>query len=586
MNQHFSHRLPFGAECLDNGQVRFRLWAPAQTEIKLVVGRSPARPMERAGDGWFEALVTCGAGTHYRYQLADGTQVPDPAARAQAGDVHDASVVVDPCAYQWRNASWQGRPWTEAVMYELHVGTLGGFRGVIRELPRLSALGVTAIELMPVNDFPGQRNWGYDGVLPYAPDAAYGSPDDLKALVDAAHDHGLMIFLDVVYNHFGPEGNYLGRYAPQFFCADGSTPWGPAIDFRRPEVRRFFTENTLYWLMEYRFDGLRFDAVHAIPEPDWLDETAATIRATVEPGRRVHLVLENGHNAAAHLRGGFDAQWNDDGHHAIHVLLSGQIDGYYVDYADQPAAQLARALAEGFVFQGQFSHYFGRPRGESSRDLPPTAFVLFLQNHDQVGNRAFGERLSALCQDQAVEAAIALQILCPQIPLIFMGEEAASPTPFLFFTDHPPNLAAAVREGRRQEFARFPAFTDATARARIPDPNAVETFEASVPLFGAPKAETRAALYRRLLEIRHTALIPRLEGTVSLGAEPIGPAAVVARWRMGDGSVLTLAVNLGETPELVGELAGTELFATSEVAHHHAQAGVLEPHSTILLLKN
>ena len=238
--------------------------------------------------------------------------MPDPASRAQADDVHGPSLVVDPRAYRWRNADWRGRPWHETVLYELHAGLLGGFAGVQRELARLAALGITAIELMPVNDFPGQRNWGYDGVLPFAPDRAYGSPDDLKALVDAAHDHGLMVFLDVVYNHFGPDGNYLASYA-DIFRDDVATPWGAAIDFRRAEVRRFFTENALYWLMEYRFDGLRFDAVHAITEPDWLDEMAAAVRATVEKDRHVHLVLEHDGNVADHLRRDFDAQWNDDG---------------------------------------------------------------------------------------------------------------------------------------------------------------------------------------------------------------------------------------------------------------------------------
>jgi len=270
-------------------------------------------------------------------------------------------------------------------------------------------------------------------------------------LVDAAHGLGLMIFLDVVYNHFGPDGNYLGAYAPAFFRNDRHTPWGSAIDFGRREVRRFFTENALYWLMEYRFDGLRLDAVHAIGAPDWLDELAAEVRATVEPGRHVHLVLEHDGNAAHHLRNGFDAQWNDDAHHVLHVLLTGEADGYYADYADRPAERLARCLAEGFAYQGEPSAYRkGELRGAPSADLPPTAFVLFLQNHDQIGNRPFGDRLTTHAQAEAIEAAVALQLLCPQIPLIFMGEEGASTTPFLYFTDHHGELARAVREGRRR----------------------------------------------------------------------------------------------------------------------------------------
>ncbi len=437
---------------------------------------------------------------------------------------------------------------------------------------------------MPVNDFPGRHNWGYDGVLPYAPDTAYGSTEDLKALVDAAHDCGMMIFLDVVYNHFGPDGNYLGLYASKLFREDIHTPWGAAIDFRRPEVRRFFTENALYWLMEYRFDGLRFDAVHAISEPDWLDEMAAEVRATVEPGRHVHLVLENDHNAAGHLAGNFDAQWNDDGHHVLHVLLTGETEGYYKDYADSGAHNLARVLAEGFVFQGQQSHYLGRARGEPTTGLAPTAFVLFLQNHDQIGNRALGERLTVLTDPRALEAAIAMQLLCPQIPLIFMGEEFATASPFLFFTDHGPDLAGLVTEGRRREFAKFPAFADPETRERIPDPNDPATFRRSIPDRELASAPERQALYRRLLAIRHAEIIPRLDGARSLGAKVIGPAAVVARWRLGDGAVLILAVNLGSDAVPAENPGGRVIFATSHAADQHMRAGALDACTTVALL--
>ncbi len=480
MNHGYAHDVRFGANLLASGQTRFRLWVPAQETVSVALEDGPILPMTQCPDGWFEAVAPCAAGSRYRYRLADGMLVPDPASRCQSNDVHDPSVVIDPRAYAWRNPDWSGRPWRETVLYELHTGILGGFRSVATQLPRLAALGITAVELMPINDFPGQRNWGYDGALPYAPDASYGTPDDLKALVDAAHDHGLMIFLDVVYNHFGPDGNYLSLYAPQFFRPDHHTPWGSAIDFRKPEVREFFTQNVLYWLMEYRFDGLRFDAVHAIEEQDWVDEMAATVRATVEPGRHVHLVLEH-HNDASHLAKDVDAQWNDDAHNALHVLLTGEDGGYYADYAVKPAEKLARCLAEGFCFQGEYSNYLGAPRGMPSNHLPPTAFVLFLQNHDQIGNRAFGGRLTTLTDPAALEAAIALVMLSPQIPLLFMGEETASRTPFLFFTDHATDLADAVREGRRNEFARFPAFADPIKRKQIPDPNAPSTFEASAP---------------------------------------------------------------------------------------------------------
>lgn len=572
-------RVPFGAAVQPDGKVRFRFWAPAQETVALVFEAGPKRPMQRSPDGWFEIVTDCQPGTLYRYQLADGMMVPDPASRFQPHDVHGPSAVIDPAAYAWRHPAWRGRPWPETVLYELHAGAFGGFRGVANELPRLKDLGITAIELMPVNDFPGRHNWGYDGVLPFAPDSAYGTPDDLRALVDAAHGHGLMMFLDVVYNHFGPDGNYLASYAPPFFRADHHTPWGPAIDFRRPEVRAFFTGNVLMWLMEYRFDGLRFDAVHAIDDQSWVDEMAATVRATVEPDRHVHLVLEH-HNDASHLARDVDAQWNDDAHNVLHVLLTGEDGGYYADYTDHPADKLARALAEGWVYQGEHSQYLGAPRGTPSGALPPTAHVLFLQNHDQTGNRAFGERLTQLAHPAALEAAIALQLLCPQIPLLFMGEEFASRTPFLFFTDHGPELAEAVRNGRRNEFARFADFADPAKRERIPDPNAPATFQASIPLPDPEHAAAREALYRRLIALRKTEIVPHLNNVASLGARAIGPKAVLARWRLGNpGRTYSLAVNLDAAPVPLEPCAGREIFASTVM-----QPGTLPGHCTAAYL--
>lgn len=583
MSVGFAHSLRSGATLLDDGRTRFRLWAPAQKAVSVKLEDGPDVPMAGTPDGWFEAVADCAAGSRYRYRLADGTLVPDPASRSQPDDVHAPSRVIDPRAFAWRHPDWMGRPWPETVLYELHAGILGGFRGVAKQLPRLAGIGITAIELMPVNDFPGRRNWGYDGVLPYAPDSAYGTQDELKALVDAAHGCGVMIFLDVVYNHLGPDGNYVSLYAPQFFREDRQTPWGPAIDFRRPEVRGFFTENVLYWLMEYRFDGLRFDAVHAIEEQDWVDEMAAVVHASVERGRHVHLVLEH-HNDASHLEKGCDAQWNDDGHNVLHVLLTGEHGGYYADYAQQPAAKLARCLAEGFVFQGEHSHYLGESRGMPSAHLPPTAFVLFLQNHDQIGNRALGERLTTLADPAALEAAIALMMLCPQIPMLFMGEESASRTPFLFFTDHGPDLAQAVREGRRNEFARFAAFGDPATRERIPDPNATATFEASIPHADPKAGEAREALYRHLIRLRRREIMPRLDGAHSLGANAVGPAAVVARWRLGDGAVLTIACNLGTDSETFGPSAGCLLFTSRPEAVGQAYEGWLPKHCTFAFL--
>jgi malto-oligosyltrehalose trehalohydrolase len=543
----------FGASYLGDNRTRFGLWAPGVDAVGVEIdGRSPIAMTPRP-DGWFEAEAACSPGAAYTYRLPSGQAVPDPASRAQADDVHGLSLVVDPGAYRWRRPDWQGRPWHETVLYELHAGTCGGFAGVQADLDRLAGLGVTAVELMPVSDFPGTRNWGYDGVLPFAPDRAYGTPDELRALVDAAHERGLMMFLDVVYNHFGPDGNYLGLYAPQFFRSDLHTPWGVAIDFRQPPVRRFFIDNALHWLAEYRFDGLRFDAVHAIADQTFLDEMAAEIRAAIT-GRHVHLVLEHDGNEAGHLRHGYDGQWNDDAHHVLHVLLTGERDGYYADFAEAPARQLARCLAEGFAFQGDPSPYRkGEKRGTLSADLPPTAFVLFLQNHDQIGNRAFGDRLTALADPEALRAAVALQLLAPNIPLLFMGEERMSRAPFQFFTDFHGELATAVREGRRREFAAFSRFDG----AEIPDPNAKETFEHSrVP------AEGDDGFHRRLLELRRDAIVPRLEGAKAIEAKAVGEAAVAARWRLGDGTILTLATNFATQACSLEPPRGRCLFAS------------------------
>ncbi|QAY77598.1 malto-oligosyltrehalose trehalohydrolase [Sphingosinicella sp. BN140058] len=569
----------WGATLRPDGRARFRLWAPGINAVSLEIeGRDPI-PMAREAGGWFAIEAPAAPGSAYKYRISTDLAVPDPASRAQAGDVHDASLVVDPTAYTWRVPGWSGRPWEEVVLYELHAGLLGGFRGVAERLPEIAALGVTAIELMPIGDFSGTRNWGYDGVLPYAPDAALGTPDDLKAMVDRAHELGLMVFLDVVYNHFGPEGNYLGAYAADFFRQDVHTPWGGAVDVRQEAVARFFIDNALMWLNEYRFDGLRFDAVHAIGDPEFLDRMAGEIRAAVEPERHVHLVLENESNDAARLRaGGYDAQWNDDFHNVLHVLLTGERDAYYAHFAEWPAERLARCLAEGFVYQGE--DFDGHTRGVPSGHLSPTRFVPFLQNHDQIGNRALGERLTLLTDPAKLRAATGLLLLAPQIPLLFMGDEVGSTTPFLFFTDFHDQLADAVREGRRKEFAKFPAFADPEARAKIPDPNARSTFEASRPQPGAD-AEAWRTLYRELLTLRRERIVPGLAVARSEGAEAIGDKAVVARWRLGTG-LLTVALNLGDeavavtAPETAplttigagpvdGQLAGASFVAWLEV---------------------
>lgn len=580
----FTCHLPVGAELVAPDRTRFRWWAPALTAARVEIEGHGAVALRRGEDGLFTGEAACGAGARYRYCAGD-RRVPDPAARAQADGVHGASLVVDPRAYRWRLPQWRGRPWHEMVIYELHVGCCGGFDGVAARLPALAALGITAVELMPIAEFPGRRNWGYDGALPFAPATAYGSPEQLKALVDRAHELGLCIYLDVVYNHFGPEGNYLHQYAPDFFAADTTSPWGAAIDFHQPRVREFFTANALYWLLEYRFDGLRLDAVHAINDPGWLDELAATVHAAVEPGRRVHLMLENEHNAAAHLRRGFNAQWNDDAHNALHVLLTGEVHGYYANFREAPARKLARCLAEGFAYQGEISPSHGAPRGDPSADLWPARFIVFLQNHDQVGNRALGERLTTLADAEALRAAVALQLLCPQIPLLFMGEEWGSRRPFLFFTDFHDELADAVREGRRREFAAFPAFADAAARARIPDPNAPATFAQSQPDDGdGADATDRRAFYTGLLRLRRERIVPGLPGCRSLGAQAVGPAQLIAAWRLGDGAVLYLAVNLDAADRPAPAGAGELLFESRAGAGAAFSNGQLMARSTAALL--
>ncbi len=456
-----AHHLPFGADLQEGEHTRFAIWAPECDHVRLHVRDGAVAPMAAEDGGWF--TLTSRARRPARTTsscLPDGMEVPDPASRLQDGDVHGWSVVVDPDAHEWHDVGpdggpWMGRPWHETVLLEIHPGVMGGFKGIRDNLERWLRMGFTAIELMPLNEFPGARNWGYDGVLPYAPDSSYGTPGELKALIDHAHALGMQMFLDVVYNHFGPDGAYVHVYGgSSFFDETRSSPWGAAIFHERAEIRDFFIENAIFWLREYRFDGLRFDAVGAILDLEFPVVMGQRIRAAIEPGRHVHLVLEHEHNRASLMReGGFDAQWADDIHHAFHVLLTGETEGYYADFADA-AGKLARCLAEGFAFQGEVN-LKGQHRGEPSADLPPTAFVAFLQNHDQIGNRAFGDRLTSSVDPEAMRAAQALLLLSPQIPLLFMGEEYGSQAPFPFFTDHHDELADLVREGRRKEFAGF-----------------------------------------------------------------------------------------------------------------------------------
>ncbi len=598
-----SHAMPFGATLLGDGTARFRLWAPSATQVELCLvsgGCETRLPMESQPEGWYAAVRPARAGTRYRYRINGETSVPDPASRFQPEDVHGASELIDPAEFKWSDAAWRGRPWEEVVLYELHVGTFtseGTYAGVQGKLEHLRSLGVTAIELMPLADFPGKRNWGYDGVLPYAPDSQYGRPADLKRLIDAAHRSGLMMFLDVVYNHFGPEGNYLPLYAAPFFTDRHQTPWGAAINFDgvgSRTVRDFYIHNALYWLDEYHFDGLRFDAVHAIRDdsvPDILTELARTVARRAGGERHVHLVLENDDNAARYLKqddGGrrlYDAQWNDDIHHALHLLATGESGGYYADYADAPRKHLGRCLTEGFAFQGDPSRYrHGVPRGEPSVDVPPAAFVSFLQNHDQIGNRAFGERIAQLASPERVRALSAVFLLAPSPPLLFMGEEWGTQTPFPFFCDFGPELAKAVTEGRRKEFARFPEFGDPNVRQRIPDPSDPATFaKAILDWASIEHAQGRQWLdwHRAALRARHAEIAPRLKNLLARAGRyaVLQEQGLCADWTFADGGRLHLLANLSDAPLAVSVPPGRIIYACP--APSAAVAGPLAPWSVV-----
>jgi maltooligosyltrehalose trehalohydrolase len=563
----------FGARLTSEGTT-FRLWAPAARRVDLLLEQQ-RHPLTSCKHGWFETDVPdAKAGTRYKFRIDDEIDVPDPASAFQPDDVFGPSEVIDPANYAWRARDWRGRPWHETVLLEAHVGTFtqdGTYRAMIDKLDHLVETGITALELLPLADFAGSRNWGYDGVLWYAPDSAYGRPEDLKLLVDEAHLRGLMVFLDVVYNHFGPEGNYLGRYAPSFFT-DAQTPWGSAIDYRVPQVRAFAIENALYWLDEYRFDGLRLDAIHAIAElgeiPMLNDLSLAAGQLAAETGRHIHLVLENDDNRVSLLdptqdppRGKYHAQWNDDYHHAWHVKLTAEKQGYYRDYQRAPLSDIARALCSGFVYQGEASeHRGGQLRGEASGSLPPTAFVNFLQNHDQIGNRAFGDRLESHAKPAAIEAGLAITLLAPAIPMLFMGEEWGSKVPFPFFCDFKGGLADAVRKGRRDEYA----WAYATYGDDVPDPLSEATFRSAILDWETTggSGHDRLTLVRELLAIRRRHIVPRLAGTRFGEARVADDGTLNTNWHLGEDARLLLTANLSDRTIVApsGNIKGTAIW--------------------------
>ncbi|MDO1584192.1 malto-oligosyltrehalose trehalohydrolase [Rhizobium oryzicola] len=580
---------------LSPSEVLFRFWAPLHDRIQLKIEGREVADMEPRDHGWHELTVEgVGASARYSFILPDGLAVPDPASRYQPHDVHGPSEVVDLTSYSWKQTEWKGRPVEELVLYELHIGAFtpeGTFLAAIDKLDHLKELGVTAIQIMPVADFPGAYGWGYDGVLPYAPDSSYGRPEDLMALIDAAHERGICVFLDVVYNHFGPDGNYLPVYAP-LFTDRHKTPWGNGINYDGDSsvpIREFVIHNAIYWVTQFRVDGLRLDAVHAIRDDSWehlLDELARRVREAAGD-RHVHLVVENEDNNSDLLRRDpsgkpllYTAQWNDDIHHVLHRAATGEDFGYYADYQGG-AEVIGKALAEGFIFQGEMMPYRGETRGKPTLDLPPTAFISFIQNHDQIGNRALGDRMVTAQPAERLRAIAAVYLLAPQLPMLFMGEEWGAPEPFPYFCDFDEELNEKVRKGRREELSRLPGF-DADD---LQDPTARETFE-SAKLDWAATRETSGenwlSFYRDLLRVRRESVVPLLKNARGPGCWATSGEALVVEWQLGS-KVLQLLANLSGEEAALPQAAE----APEELLHLGSiEAGAAGPWSVKWSLRN
>ncbi|KKB80958.1 1,4-alpha-glucan branching protein [Devosia soli] len=576
-----SHKMRFGAEVRDDG-TRFRIWAPKVSSVKLKFkGKRTLVDLNPRDDGWHRAVVEdVGAGTLYKYVLPDGSEIPDPTSRFQPDDIHGYSEVIDPRSFAWTDVEWIGRPWEEAIIYELHIGTFtdeGTFSAAIGKLDHLVKLGVTAIQIMPIAEFYGKFNWGYDGAMWFAPDSSYGRPGDLKAFINAAHARSLMVFLDVVYNHLGSQGNYLVPIAPIFTKAHES-PWGEAINFDGKDskvIRELVVESALYWTSEFNLDGLRFDAVHAITDDSSthiLELLAARLRSA-RPHRYTHLIIENSENQERWLRRNsgsepvhFTAQWNDDVHHLLHSAATGENTGYYADFdnLEERCDKLGRALAEGFAYQGELKIHEGVKRGEPSSGLPATSFVAYMQDHDQVGNRVRGDRINQLAHIDAVKALTAVYLLLPQIPMLFMGEEWATERPFPFFSDVPAELRDIVRKGRQEELKSTPEHDDPSKPnvEEAVDPTSLETFQSAKLDWKNLRAQPHADWllhYRSLIDVRKMEIIPRLVGQEGFASEyeALGPKAVLVSWRMGDGSKIRLYANLSDdtqsdVPAIIG----------------------------------
>lgn len=540
-----------GALVIDRGKVFCKVWAPEIKKLSVkIISNNEIKviPLEKDQWGYFKGIAeNVFAGDRYFYLLDDKNRYPDPASRFQPEGVHGPSQVIDPDEFRWEDNEWGRIPLKDFIIYELHVGTFTGegtFKAIVPYLDYLKKLGITSVELMPVAQFPGNRNWGYDGVYPFAPQNSYGGPKGLKTLVNACHKKGLAVVLDVVYNHLGPEGNYLSNFGP-YFTDRYKTPWGDAINFDGPysdEVRQFFISNALYWITEYHIDALRIDAIHGIFDfsaKHFLQELGEAVHKQAEAlGKHIYVIAESDLNDARVINpvevGGYglDAQWNDDFHHALHTLITGESNGYYEDFGK--TEHLGKALREGFVYSGQYSNYRRRRHGSSSKDRPACQFIVFSQNHDQVGNRAMGDRLSRIHSTEKLKLAAGVAILSPYIPLLFMGEEYGETSPFQYFVSHSDKaLIEAVRKGRQEEFASF------EWKGEAPDPQAESTFlnsKINIKLHQQGKHDVLFKFYKELIRLRKE--IPVLCNLIKEDMEVKDfeeeKALFVRRWFKGD----------------------------------------------------
>jgi maltooligosyltrehalose trehalohydrolase len=598
--------MEFGAKLLGDGRCRFSVWAPEKSAVSVVLlgGERKAVKMIPGCGGFHSVETAAAAGSRYVFRMPDGREFPDPASRFQPEGVHGPSSVADLGAFEWEDEGFVPRALREAVIYEMHAGAFtpeGTFAAAIPRLRDLSELGVTAVELMPVAQFPGSRNWGYDGVYPYAVQNSYGGPEELQRFVNAAHRTGLSVILDVVYNHLGPEGNYFGKYGP-FFTGRYSTPWGQAVNFDgacSDAVREFFIQNALYWFREFHIDALRLDAVHGIFDfsaRHFLAELQERVRELAsETNRTFCVIAESDLNDARLLHApelggyGLDAQWSDDFHHALHALLTQETTGYYGDFGS--LEDLGVTIQEGWLYSGQYSQFRKRHHGNSPAGIAPERFVVFDQNHDQVGNRAFGERLSTLVDFDSLKLAAGVALLSPFVPLLFMGEEYGEARPFQYFTSHEdPDLVDAVRRGRRQEFSEFGWSGD------LPDPQDEATFEGSKLDYDSRNSEPHRSLrefYRALIALRRKCALGGTQPEVEWdeGTEALSlvyePAAIRAIFHFGNDAALVSSRRLDNSAGIVLNSAAPE-FAPPAAAAFDARiegAGVRVARRSVTVLK-